>query len=350
MNLNATNRKLKFKDSKGNPILLNAKEAALARMLNQQQRPMLNAMGIDIDITTLTTAIKSVSEQVFFEVPPDDFVPVVVGEGRFAFQLLKFMSYSMGGDFEQGIINQGTASAQLSQTDAGVEGRILKIHSWAKGINFNLMEVGTAAAGGNWDIITEKEKSRKKNWDLGIQKIAFLGSRNLPECNGLLTLPNVSSNLTGITKSISSMTAAEYKVFVAGLYEAYRENSSYTAEPDTFVIPEADYNGLASPISADFPFQSKLEYLTKALNEITGHSVAVKKLAYANAAQSGLGVNRYVLYKKDPDTLAMNIPMDYTSTMAGSINGFNWENAAYGQFTGVYAYRPKEILYFDYAA
>ena len=44
----------------------------------------------------------------------------------------------------------------------------------------------------------------------------------------------------------------------------------------------------------------------------------------------------------------VNIPVDYTSTLANSINGFNWQNAAYGQFTGVKVYRPKEVLYFDY--
>ena len=74
----------------------------------------------------------------------------------------------------------------------------------------------------------------------------------------------------------------------------------------------------------------------------------INKLAYADMAQSGLAVQRYVLLRKDADTLAMNIPVDYTSTLANSINGFNWQNAAYGQFTGVTVFLPKEVLYFDF--
>ena len=88
--------------------------------------------------------------------------------------------------------------------------------------------------------------------------------------------------------------------------------------------------------------------MKEAFAEIVGHNVEIKKLAYADAAQSGLGVQRYVLLHKDADTLALNIPVDYTATLANSINGYHWENAAYGQFTGVKVFRPKEVLYFDF--
>lgn len=338
-----------FKNEKGETVKLTAMERRAAEQTDRVSRHYLNAMGIEIPMTTLTECIKSVSEQRFYEISPAEFMPLVVGEGAFSTGLLKTVSYNMGGSFEQGIIHQGTANSSLAQADAGLEGINIKVYNWAKGLNWSLPEIATAARNGNWDVITEKEKSRKKNWDLGIQRIAFLGSESLPECKGLLNLPNVSSNLTVITKSISSMSAAEYRAFISTLYAAYRANSNYTAEPDVFIIPEADYNGLASPVSADFPLQSKLQYLSAALNEITGHEVQIKKLVYSSAAQNGLGVNRYVLLRKDPDTLAMNIPVDYTSTMANTVNGFNWENAAYGQFTGVTAFRPKEILYFDYA-
>ena len=144
------------------------------------------------------------------------------------------------------------------------------------------------------------------------------------------------------------MSAAEYQAFVGAIYAAYRANSNYTSEPDTFIIPESDYNGLASAVDPNFPIMSKLEYLKKAFREIVGSEVQIKKLAYADRAQSGLQVQRYVLLRKDADSLAMNIPVDYTATLANSINGFHWENAAYGQFTGVKVFRPAEILYFDF--
>lgn len=336
-----------FLNAKGEQVLLNSKEMAVARALEYQNAELLNAMGIDIPITTLTTAIKSVSEQKFYKIAPAEYMPVVVGEGAFSTNLLKYTSFNMGGDFEEGLIKTSTHNAQLAQADAGVEGVQIPVINWAKGLSWNLFEVQQAAKTGNWDLVTEKEKARKTNWDLGIQKAAFLGVPAVGAL-GLLNQSNVTSDTTTITKSITTMSAAEYQAFVGRIYAAYRENSSYTAEPDTFIIPESDYNGLASAVDPNFPIMSKLEYLKKAFREIVGSEVAIKKLAYADMAQSGLQVQRYVLLRKDADSLAMNIPVDYTATLANTINGFHWENAAYGQFTGVKVFRPKEVLYFDF--
>lgn len=338
---------MEFLNSKGEKVMLNARETAVARALEIEKSEYLNALGIDIPITTLTTAIKSVSEQKFYKIAPADYMPVVVGEGAFSTNLLKYTSFNMGGDFEQGLIHTSTHNAQLAQADAGVEGVQIPVINWAKGLSWNLFEVQQAAKTGNWDLITEKEKARKTNWDLGIQKAAFLGIASVG-AKGLLNQDGVTSDITTITKPIKAMSAAEYQSFVGSIYAAYREHCDYTAEPDVFIIPESDYNGLAAAVDPNFPIKTKLEYLKEAFRLIVGHEVEIKKLAYADAARSGLNVQRYVLLHKDADSLAMNIPVDYTATLANSINGFHWENAAYGQFTGVKVFRPKEVLYFDF--
>lgn len=336
-----------FLNAKGEQVQLNSKEMAVAKALEYQNAELLNAMGIDIPITTLTTAIKSVSEQKFYRIAPAEYMPVVVGEGAFSTHLLKYTSFNMGGDFEQGLIHTSTHNAQLAQADAGVEGVQIPVINWAKGLSWNLFEVQQAAKTGNWDLITEKEKARKTNWDLGIQKAAFLGVPSVG-AKGLLNQDGITSDLTTITKPIKAMSATEYQAFVGSIYAAYREHCDYTAEPDVFIIPESDYNGLAAAVDPNFPIKTKLEYLKEAFRLIVGHDVEIKKLAYADMAKSGLAVQRYVLLRKDADSLAMNIPVDYTATLANSINGFHWENAAYGQFTGVKVFRPKEVLYFDF--
>ena len=71
--------------------------------------------------------------------------------------------------------------------------------------------------------------------------------------------------------------------------------------------------------------------------------------AYASKAVNGVK-NIYALYNKSEDALRMNIPVDYTNTMANSTNGFQFENTAYGQFTGVTVIRPKEMIYFTNTA
>ena len=45
----------------------------------------------------------------------------------------------------------------------------------------------------------------------------------------------------------------------------------------------------------------------------------------------------------------MDIPNDYTTTLQDTIEGFTYSSAAYATFTGAKAYRPKEMLYFDWA-
>lgn len=342
--------RLQFLNSKGESVKLNALEQRVARATEIQNAEILNALGVEIPITTLTTAIKSVAEQKFYTIPFADYMPVVVGEGSFSTDLLKYVSYNTSGDFGSGLILQGTAQSELAQADAGVEGIRIPIYNWAKGLNWNLFEVQTAAKTGNWDIITEKEKSRAKNFQLGLQKIAFLGHEALPACKGLLTLSSVTSNTALITKPIKDMNVSEYSTFVAGIYAAYRANCNYTAEPNTFIIPESDYDGLCVPLNTTYPYISKLEYLKKALKEIVGAEVEIKKLVYGDKTMNAaiLNKNRYVMLNKDADSLALNIPVDYTATIANSINGFNWQNAAYAQFTGVTAFRPKEVLYFDY--
>ena len=43
----------------------------------------------------------------------------------------------------------------------------------------------------------------------------------------------------------------------------------------------------------------------------------------------------------------MNIPLDYVTTQFNTLDNFNFQNVAYGQYTGTTIFRPLEVLYFD---
>jgi hypothetical protein len=321
---------------------------------------MLNANG-DIDqastgylraIDTMTYIKKKVVEQKFYKVPFADFIPVEVGEGAFASNLLTNLTLSNSGDFEDGIINQGIANARLSTADAQVTSVSVEVKTWAKEIGYSIIEIEQALQSNNWDLIESREKARKTNWDLGLQQIAFLGSVVNPNVLGLYTLTNVNSDTTTIVKTISSMTVTEFNTFVSLVREAYRANCNRTAEMTDFIIPEDDYNGLMTMVTtAGYSAVSKLEFLQKAF----GSGVQIKATAFGmptyNASRglnSSSGYHRYVALNKDRETIRMDIPVDYTTTQPNSLNNFQFQNAAYGQFTGVVAYRPLEVLYFDF--
>jgi hypothetical protein len=264
----------------------------------------------------------------------------------------------MGGSFEEGIVNLGSNNSRLAVADAGVDSLTIQVFNWGKNISWNIFDLELAARSGNWDLVTAKEKARKKNWDLGIQKIAFLGANgsSSSQCLGLLTQQGITTNTSIITKPISSMSTAELKVFTAAIVEAYRSNVQRTAWPTHFIIPESDYNGLASQASPDFPIKSTLQLLEETFQTICRNkNFKILPLAYGDAAyhsdvSSLSGKQIYVLLNYDEESIRMDIPVDYTNTVANSLDNFMFQNVGYGQFTGVLSYRPLELLYFTFSA
>ena len=331
----------KILDSKGNEIRLNSAETKMVERFND--------MGYNIDLTTLTQVMKRVAEQKFYTVKPSDYIPVSVSEGAWSDQLLQYKSYQMGGEFEDGIINVGSDQDRLATVNAGLEPVYTKVFNWAKELHWTIPEIEQASRTQVWDIVVAKEKARKKNWDLGIQKIAFEGNAKYG-INGLFSLPSVTTNIALITKKIGAMTSAEFQALMAGLLPAYRANAAYTAYPSIFVIPEDDYNTLATCADETYPLKTRLERLEESMRQLTRNpDFKVLPSAYASKAVNGTK-NVYALYNKSEDTLRMNIPVDYTNTMANTTNGFQFENVAYGQFTGITLIRPKEMIYFTNTA
>lgn len=340
----------KILNSKGQEIRLTGKEDMLAKNL---ERKIKNDLGYEVNITTLTTIMKKISEQKFFEIRPSEYLPVVVGEGAWSSNLVTYRSFSMGEDFATGVLNQGANSSRLAAVDTGVDSLTIKVNAWAKAIGWNIIELEQASKAGNWDLVTSKEESRLKNYHLGIQKVAFLGLAGDAATPGLLGLEasGVAANTTRISKAISSMTTAELKVFVKGVIDDYRSNCNRTAWPTHFIIPESDYLGLASQASADFPIRTVLDLLLEAFRLSTRNpKFEILPLAYCDAAYNSLGVQKYVLLNYDEKSVRMNIPVDYTSTLANSLDNFSFQNVAFAQFTGVQALRPLEVLYFTFSA
>lgn len=331
----------------GERIILNDREERIVTH-NQQ---ILNSLGYEVNLTSLTAICKRITEQKFFQIAPADFMPIVTGEGTWSAELLTYRSWQLGGDFENGIVNTGADDARYARADAGIDSITVPITNWIKEIGWSIFDLQLASKSGNWDLVTAKETARKTNWDLGIQRTAFLGLNSNPNVYGLLTQPNVTINTSVITTAISQMTATQFNALLATILGAYQTNCNFTAMPDRFVIPQNDYNGLAAFPDPTFPLKTMLEILTDAFKTMTRNpNFKILPVAYAdqvnNATISGLNTNIYTLFRADPASVRMDIPLDYTNTMANTINGMNFQNAGYGQFTGVMAYRPQEMLYF----
>lgn len=349
-------------NSKGQPIVLNDLQKQNCKwmansLFNQYgSRNFKNSLGYEVAITTLTGISARVSEQKLFQVAPADYIPMVVGNNTWSSNILTYRSFDVSDIFESGMVDLGGANDRLSQADAAVDALNIKVYNWAKSNTYSIFDLEQAAKSGNWDLVSSKEKSRKRNWDLGIQKVAFLGAQgqnsgSTATCLGLLNQVGITTNSTLITQAISAMSDTQLSTLQQGLLKAYRINCAYTAFPTHFVIPESDYNGLAAQSSTTFPIKSKLQLLEEGFQIITRNpKFKILPIAYADVANSGglLTKQTYVLLNYDEESLKMEVPLDYSTTLANSINNFQFNSVGYGQFTGVLVLRPLEMLYLSF--
>lgn len=340
----------KFINSKGEEIeaaaLLNDREIALAEKLTNS---ISEQYGYLVPMTTLTAVLRDVAQQKFYQIPIADYLPVRVGtESAWAEDILMFRSFQVGGDFEKGYVETAN-EGRLASTDAMLDAIRVKARVWAKELNWSIADVAKAARSGVWDLVTQKEKSRRTNWDLGIQKAAFLGTRD-GVMKGLATLDDVTIETTLIPAPINLMTDAQFQSFAQRIIGAYQQNNNYTAMPNRLYIPQTDFVALATATSIQFPIKSKIEYLRDVLKAATGQQdFDIKPLAYLQVAQSDgrLTRDRYILMRYDEDVARFEIPVDYTVTVPNSLDGWTLRNVAYGQHSGVMDARPQEIMYMD---
>ena len=326
------------------------------KLLNSDGNIDSASLGYQYATQTTTFIRERVVEQKFYQVPVADYIPVDVGVGAWMEDIKTNLVYEVAGDFESGIMSVASGPSQLATVDVATSPKSAKVITWAKGYQYAVPEVQKALASNNWDVVSGKMAALVKNWQLGIQKIGFLGlQQDLANVPGLLTNSEVTVDTATITKNISSMSAAEFQALVAAILGAYAANANYTAMPDTFVMPLSDFLGLGTATASGFPIGSMIDYLTNFFKQITGEKdFKILPLAYAQAAQNagyingGSGKNRYCLYRRNPETLKMDIPVDFTLNPAGTSNNFNFQGVGAGQFTGAIFYRPAEAIYFDH--
>jgi hypothetical protein len=311
-----------------------------------------NAVGYQQIISTLTAVAQKVSVQKFYEVPFADYVPVVVGNGSFKRQLINWRTFSKAEDFASGLISNASNHARMDQVDNVYDVVPQNILNWAKKVEYNIFELEEAMQANTlFSLIEARELARKKNWDLGLQKVAFFG---IGAETGLLNNAGVSADASNLTGFIKGLSAADFNTFVGKIWGLYRQNTNYTAKATHFIIPELDYNGLISYPDATFPLKTKLELLQDAFKTISGNpNFKILPLAYCNkaVAYGGDGVsNKYIMLNYDETSLKMDLPIQYSNTQSGTLEGFTWTNVAYGQFTGVVMQRPLETYLLTHTA
>ena len=312
------------------------------------------SLGYQYTIQTTTQILpERVIGQTFYTVPFEKFVPVEVGVAAWMESIKINTGFRLAGNFFNGLSSLNQGNAQMARVDVGIAPVNVAIDTFTAGYDYTISEIKKALASDNWDVVSDKMLALKEMWDLGLQYVCFLGNpqdqTNFP---GLLTNSNVTVNNAIIPQLISSFTAAQFATLVAQIIQAYFANTNSTMMPNTFVIPYTDWNGLMTPVSAQFPNVSMITYLLDAFKQVTGRpDFQILPLAYCDTANNGtlIGHYRYALYHRDPKTMRMFIPVDFLLNPAGTANNWQWQGVAAGQFTSPVLIKPAEVLYFDHA-
>lgn len=337
--------------------LVNGVEKEVSELFNEADmnsinhtQELFNAAGYgDIDVTLLTIIEREISQQKFYKIDPEKFIPIDHTQGGFANYITVLRNFiTAEGDIDGWTRGVDNDNARRGQDGVKLESVALKIHNLAKMVSYSMFEIREAQQTGRWSIVTEKERARKIDYDLSVQRSLLLGDANH---QGLLNQTSVTTNTTLLTKKISSMTAAEFKAFLASWLSTFYTATERTALPDTLAIAPSDYLGLGVAVDEQYPvFTTMKKRLEDVFKEMTGNPNAeIVPLAYCEP-EFNSNYYKYVLYRKDFDTIRAYQPFDYNVVQGATVDGMNYQNTAWARLSDVFVNRPKEMLYLSFAA
>lgn len=242
----------------------------------------------------------------------------------------------------------------MPTVDIQYNGKVDKRKLWNKMVSYKITDMLQIKAilqkpegQRNFDIIEKKLEARKRNFDLMMQNIAFLGNPVFSDINGLLNNPEITVDATLLPANIGQMTDDQFNKVVGNIINAYINQTNYTElKPNRLIIPYSVFLSLSQFNSIQFPMMSKLEALENIFKKtVMDDDFKILPSPYAEASKNGTTNNIYVLYRKDPEVLVLDLPIPYQTTQFGTYSNFVFYNVGYGQVGGVRVFRPQEILY-----
>lgn len=167
-----------------------------------------------------------------------------------------------------------------------------------------------------------------------IDEIAWFGDTNWG-------LPGVFSTGTGIPRTsmsaFSGLTADQIITALNSLVNTVVSSTKGIEIPDTLVLPIAQYAYIAStPRSATSD--------TTILEFFMANNPFIKNVgqSYRLTGAGTSGVDAVLCYRRAPDVLKLQIPVDFTQ-LPVQIDGFDYEIPCTADIAGVFVYKPKAM-------
>ena len=308
-------------------------------------------LGYDYTLQTVTAIATDVVQTSYYDAPIADYVDVNVGFGAWMENIKINTVVNNMQNFASGFVSTSASMAEIVKVNVGLVAVPVNIKTWQAGYDYSIIEINKALASNNWSIVESLSVALKQFWDTGVIQFTFLGDpQDNADFPGLLNNPTVEINTALISQNISSMSPTQFSNVIAGLIPAFQNNANFTVYPDTFVMPQDDYNGLAVPTSAAYPYKNMLEYLLESFKLISrNQNFKILPSPYAMGANNYSGLQTYALYARRPDCVRMYIPVQFQMNPAATMNNVNWQAVAQGQLASPVVIKPDWMLYFTHA-
>lgn len=325
---------------------------SLSKIKAEQSKLFGNAGSFNRQYSDLTLILEDVASQLVYNDDLRNFINLDV-RNTFDRNIMARISVNNNGNFQSKLLSGDEGN--LFQANVSFNSIYTPAIYWGEKAQVNYFQNGASQELGI-DVLGEKTRAIADEWASGLLEVYMTGVTGVT--NGLLSLPSPVSitNTTLVTKSLSSMTDAEFNTFLAGLVAQYASNVSFATAPDTFVIPADDFFGLVGTqigtgANSNNGVFTRLDRIKQALVQASGNvnaQVLPSPYAMKSTNVSTINKNVYALYRKD--LLVGLLPMDLRAVAPLDMEGFITEISYVGSISGVLPRKSSGglITYFVY--
>lgn len=219
------------------------------------------------------------------------------------------------------------------------------VKSLGSSFGYNIQEIRAAQMAGK-PLTQRKANAAKRAIMTREDQIAFYGD-SASGIVGLLSNPNIPlvvlpADGAGASTTFASKTPDKVLRDLNLVTNSIVELTKEVEIPDTMLLPTEIYNYLKNtPWSTANDGKSILrQFLDN--NEYVKEVISVPRLAGSGAG----GLDRMVVYRRDPDALTMEVPQDF-EMLPEQERGLEYVTPCHSRFGGVIVYYPLSIAFAD---
>ncbi len=229
------------------------------------------------------------------------------------------------------------------RVDIGGEEHTVKVKDIGSSYAYSIREIQRAAMAG---LALEQRRANmaRRAIEEKLNSIAWNGDTTA-NIQGFIGYPGITAYTvpatgTGTTKTWSTKTPAQILTDLFGICNAITEGTLGKEQPDTILLPLAQYNLIRqTPLSTDNNV-TILQFFTTNYPGVT-----VDWLKELDGAGSG-STDRFIAYKKDPDHVTFEVPLAFEQ-LEEEKEGMEYVVPCWASTGGVIVYYPQSVAYGD---